>query len=919
MGKCKYCGTTIKKGRTCQTCQNIKRRHPEFFGWVLSADLETVTIDKWTRRRLTPEEIYKAIKVEEHPEDIISIISFGCAGLFNIVTGEKLYFDCNGNLCKDYPDTFILQRSNDIDRCLYATRDYLRELRRRYTNKPCEDVYFILAWHNGNSYDLSFFHDTELYNNINWEGCCGENIHDLKILKVNSFDGIKLKVVDTLKLFCKPLAELGKEIGLDKLDGTSTYECAPVPPALPTSEQLTYCFRDIDVVGQALIKYAELDGWQEITDIPYTSTGRVRNAVHDLNTINIGANKCQTIYHMKYGNKIVDYSKSRQKAEDHKIADFSRMDYTNFYTNNSVEAINNVMMSFDGGICYYNFDQLAKVWQAVESWDFSSHYPSCMLMGDFPIWAWKFYSVDIEEPKDNCYPFDSGIRKKVYDHFYKLSEKAKSYNLITDTNGFFCCAEVVIKGLKAKEWDGQMFPYLKENSKNAMTIVTEYYGGNIVSGTYSGYLTDLGFATLTMAYDYDELIITTVATCDKGNFKQLKGFKDNLAVISNIDPIFITAIATFARDKTKYKKLEEKSKHEKGVLHPDTLYYRLLKMVAKARLNGLYGNTAQNKLNYSKIENYDEPCIIKKERWLQNNWTEYDNAAIDFKNLIRYAQSKEGVKEIKSKKCELNQRWISEYVTGYARYFLVYFATYVISNNLGTILYCDTDSIKVHWNSESKKAKFVERCNEFRMTFEENCKNNPLTLQLWDSVKELGNLDYEHTYDEFVTFGNKRYITRIGEDIDCTFAGFSRKNINIDGLAKGERGKNVVQFDVESCNGSISEFIERSGVTYHLECNAEDNRKLDKCRHNEGCVIDVCGETSGGVVLSPNKFTTTDIDVCFEDERVHELMKDKGTYVFGTLAKSAGIYPLENSYTIEKEGKQRTARMTDATKIVASM
>lgn len=225
-------------------------------------------------------------------------------------------------------------------------------------------------------------------------------------------------------------------------------------------------------------------------------------------------------------------------------------------------------------------------------------------------------------------------------------------------------------------------------------------------------------------------------------------------------------------------------------------------------------------------------------------------------------------------------------------------------------MYCDTDSIKVHWNNAIAKEKFLNKCDLFRLTFEENCKNNPLTLQVWDNIKDLGNFDYEHTYNEFVTFGNKRYLTRINDEIGCTFAGFSRKDI-------GE-GMNVVQYDVAACDNSITEFVNESGIKYHINCNAEDNRKLDKCRQNEGVQLDFGGITTAGVALCPNMFSTTDIDICFEDERVHYLMLEEGSYTFGTMAKIKGTYPTGNTFRIDREGKQTTERITDAHIIVAN-
>lgn len=898
---CKYCGVEIKKNRTCRHCEKLKHTHPEAFGWVLSVDLETVTIDRFLGRRVTPNEIYQTIKIDEQPEQIASIISFGCAGLFNIVSGEKLYFDENFILHESYPDSFAIHVSEDLDNILFYTYRFLRD---RYHKYGTSDVNFpiALAWHNGNSYDLSFFKNTEFYSYIKWENCCGSNAHDLKILSLDVVNGLKIKVIDTLKLFSKPLAKLGDEIGLNKLDGSSTYEAAPIPPEKPTVEQLTYCFRDIDVVGTALIKYAKIDGWTKIHDIPYTATGRVRNAVHNNDTINIKANDAQRIFHMKYGNKVVDYTRKGTSKGNIKIASFSKKDYKNFYTNNSTEAINNVMMCYEGGICYYNFNELGKVWDNVESWDFSSHYPSCMLMGDYPIWAWKFYSNNITEPDTkNCrYPFENPVKDWVYKHFYELSRKAQNFELLTDTDGLFCCAEVYITGLKAKSWNGQMFPYIKENSKNATSLVNEFYGGNIVSGIYSGYLTDLGFATLTMAYDYDTLRIDSVAICDKSNFKQLKGFKNNLAVLNNIDPIFTTSIAEFAKNKTYYKNLEKESKHKNGADHPDTVNYKMLKQIAKACLNGLYGNTAQNKLNYPIISLVDdEPAVINKGVWLKENWKEYDKFKIGFKNLINYAKTIDGWKELKSNTCELNQRWIAEYVTGWARYYLVYFATFITSNSLGTILYCDTDSIKVHWNNELCKNEFLKQKELFRQTYESKVKTNPLIcgLGLWDNVKDLGNFDFEYTYDEFVTFGNKRYFSRIGNNTEVTFAGFSRKDI-------GESG-NVVQYDVNACGGTLKAFVKQSGVNYHIDCNAEDNRKLDKCRHNEGIdyVLNNGQVTSIGLTLCPNKFSTTDITVFLDDTRVSDMMKSNKTYTLGTLAKAAGIYPNDNIFKIDREGR----------------
>lgn len=96
------------------------------------------------------------------------------------------------------------------------------------------------------------------------------------------------------------------------------------------------------------------------------------------------------------------------------------------------------------------------------------------------------------------------------------------------------------------------------------------------------------------------------------------------------------------------------------------------------------------------------------------------------------------------------------FITAYARYNLL---KGIITNCPDTFVYCDTDSIK--FIGENKFIDTNEKLEEYQ--------NNK-------AIKNLGKFDYEGTYEEFKTYGAKKYCYRKNGDYEMVVAGLPKMN-----------------------------------------------------------------------------------------------------------------------------------------------
>ena len=160
----------------------------------------------------------------------------------------------------------------------------------------------------------------------------------------------------------KSLAKMGEELQkypVQKMVGDLDYSLIRHSKTPLTPEELKYCENDVRVV-MAYIQ-EEIERYGNITRIPLTNTGRVRDYVRK---------KC-----------LYDYSKGRKERS--KI-------YQRYYKlmqgmTLTVEDYNQAVNVFSGGFTHANACYVGRTIQNVHSRDFTSSYPSVMVSEKFPI------------------------------------------------------------------------------------------------------------------------------------------------------------------------------------------------------------------------------------------------------------------------------------------------------------------------------------------------------------------------------------------------------------------------------------------------------------------------------------------------------------------------------------------------------
>ena len=228
---------------------------------------------------------------------------------------------------------------------------------------------------------------------------------------------------------------------------------------------------------------------------------------------------------------------------------------------------------------------------------------------------------------------------------------------------------------------------------------------------------------------HSTMIIRTITNIDFESIKDTYTFDDfeilefyELEKYNKLPSCYIKLIEVYAVRKGE---LKEETKHN------DSLELFIDYMLAKNDFNSIYGMTVQ------KLEN-EEYYIDEDFMWK--------------KKALNYIKTNKRIKR---------NFLYGIYVTAYARRNLI---KGIVSNEPHLLVYGDTDSIK-KLHSENSFVDTNERLEEYQ--------DNKY-------IKNLGEFEHECTYDEFITFGAKKYCFRIGDKIDMRVAGVPR----IDDIAK---------------------------------------------------------------------------------------------------------------------------------------
>ena len=207
-----------------------------------------------------------------------------------------------------------------------------------------------------------------------------------------------------------------------------------------------------------------------------------------------------------------------------------------------------------------------------------------------------------------------------------------------------------------------------------------------------------------MFYDFDEYNITNLYYSPKGYL-----------------PDYI--------EKTIRQLYGEKQELKYDPERDDALY-----QLSKSRVNSVYGCAAEKNKEFNYI---------------------YDNETGNYNK----------VKNNKGRRTHLALQW-SILITAYARKNLLE-TCYKLENIVidgkpvgkNTVIYCDTDSIKVKIKSKKHKEKIDEIINNYNSEYLEKIKAACKYYDVdWTLYKDIGAWDYEGQAKDFMTCGSKRYI-----------------------------------------------------------------------------------------------------------------------------------------------------------------
>lgn len=266
--------------------------------------------------------------------------------------------------------------------------EFMREI--VYRLGLSEDVRLVIYVHNL-AYEFQFIKDL-----FTWDDIFAREKR--APMKATTIDGLEFRCSYMLS-GCK-LDLTAKNLTnhkINKLVGDLDYELIRTPETPLTEEEIGYCVNDVLIV-MALID-EEIAEWGDITKIPMTNTGKVRNYCRE-----------RTIY-------------GKHKKEYKKLMDDLII--------TSSEEYDMLKRAFQGGFTHANYNKVGFVYEDVQSYDFTSSYPTVMVAEKFPMSRGELIKVkDINElidlSDDYCLIFNIEFTNIVsqidYEHYLSYSK-----------------------------------------------------------------------------------------------------------------------------------------------------------------------------------------------------------------------------------------------------------------------------------------------------------------------------------------------------------------------------------------------------------------------------------------------------------------------------------------------------------------
>lgn len=303
-------------------------------------------------------------------------------------------------------------------------------------------------------------------------------------------------------------------------------------------------------------------------------------------------------------------------------------------------------------------------------------------------------------------------------------KKENDFNNDTYKQHKFWLAKVEITGLHTKYDFGCLSVF---NCENIEIYNSTVFNGKILhSPRFIIYICNVDLDIINTIYTYKHIEFIEFYTCEK---------------YGKLPNCFIELIKTFARDKTEIGKQLKQVEKQYGENSDEYREINKQYMDAKAKLNSIYG---------MMVQKLTQPEFVVDENFL---WHEVTKP-------YKYIEGK-----------HLNRNFLyGIYITAYSRYDLV---RNIVHNCPNNFVYCDTDSIK-----------YID----IGKPFEDLNEDIPEYLQEFDYLKGFNKFEEELPYEQFLTYGAKKYAYIRNGEFSFTVAGLP-KNTKINGFEEFYLGK----------------------------------------------------------------------------------------------------------------------------------
>lgn len=489
------------------------------------------------------------------------------------------------------------------------------------------------------------------------------------------------------------------------------YNKVRTPLTPMTRKEWDYNFRDVEIMLKSVYKLMNENPYiKEIEDIPLTKTGISRLNCKRNNEINQIKE-----YQRKDGTLYKDRLYHRQINECgwEKAISESQL---NFWER-----------LFKGGFVFSNPKYCNVILDDIMSFDFSSDYPFQMLYRKFPR---NFYEIKINSNKRKC--FNEVLKNS--DETSLISKQPYKYMIN--------CI-VKIRNIKAK------YSTMPLSETNIDERLRNGVDGIVLNGkikeiynTVTMYLSHIDVITLKLFYTFDIVDIVYLEKSTK--ITDSSEYRKNCVLFNGIKKSEYKTykeLIEHINDVHHYTREEINDDFIRNQLNECTTYQEQLNCInqnylrVKSDLNSLYGDNAQHL-------NRDEIFYDFTDRDFKSEKSDFTNNYLNRKKNTSYIYGM--------------------YVPAYARASILYFVYKFAKLNVDTI-YIDTDSLKILKSDYTLVKHIIDLYNDM------------IKKEITDIYNlDFGTLEYEHTFDKFVTLGSKSYIYMLGGRVYATVSGIPR-------------------------------------------------------------------------------------------------------------------------------------------------